>query len=328
MMGDLKPSEQFRLHFQQLKSACDDSPTKLITFFRERPQFTKLAWNVDSAAGTIDKVSNLRKIHPQVSTEFIQDWKDYRHKWRKQIAYVVAMDLNINLGEEWGSPPTFEEFVANRGDPYMRDAADANWEDEFFPDAHDGGEAVNAFLALAADRAMDRRANGLEPEFIANTYLIGIEALEYFQNTIGIHIQSTFNRWNGLPAVFVPKHVSDRHGITANEGLFALHGQAVRAYVAGAPAAATAMCRALLEMVLREHYLRGQVATNESLKEVIDIAAAKYDFLPASKMHKLRVSANKFLHDYRNAKERSGEDEFILGLLKDLKFYIERAPIR
>lgn len=327
-MGDLKPSEQFRLHFQQLKSACDESPTKLITFFRERPQFTKLAWNVDSAAGTIDKVSNFRKIHPQMSTEFIQDWKDYIHDWRKQVAYVVAMDLNINLGEEWGSPPTFEEFAANRGDPYERDAADANWEDEFFPDAHDGGEAVNAFLALAADRAADRRANGLEPEFIANTYLIGVGALEYFQNTIGIDIQHTFNRWNSLPAVFVPKHVSDKHGISANEGLFALHGQAVRAYIAGAPAAATAMCRALLELVLREHYLRGQVSSKEKLAKVIEIAAAQYGFLNAKKMHKLRDDANEVLHDYAKAKKHSGDDAVILGLLKDLKFYIEKAPVR
>jgi hypothetical protein len=96
--------------------------------------------------------------------------------------------------------------------------------------------------------------------------------------------------------------------------------------VAGAPAAAIALCRALLETVLKDHYLRGVDTRGEDMKGLIDIAVARYGFLQASKLHGLRRDANKILHRIEERGPGADDDKIVLGHLKDLKHYIEKAP--
>ena len=52
--------------------------------------------------------------------------------------------------------------------------------------------------------------------------------------------------------------VANRYGASEKGSLLHLLDDAVRAYVSGAPAAAIALCRAALEMVLKRHYGHGQ----------------------------------------------------------------------
>lgn len=325
-MSKLKLSEQFRADFTQLKSACNQSPQTLLTFFREKSDFTELAWAVDSSAGMVEKAGAYQKLHGQVATEFIADWREFISVWRQPVAYVVAFDLRKELEEEWGPMPPFDLWVANHADPYEREAPDADHEDEFIPEAHDGRRAIAAFTQLAGDRAQDRRNNGDEPEFIANTYLVGIEALDYFERVIGIGIGDAFDRWNALPPVFVPRHVSDKHGLTAKAGLYALFNECVRAWVAGAPVASAAMCRALLETVLKQHYLRDH-KKRENLYNLIDIAVERYSFLDGGRMHALREGANAMLHDFAvSGGSMQIDDASMLAIFRDLKHYIEEAP--
>lgn len=326
-MKALKLSEQFRSAFQQLKSACNGSPKGLVTFFRERPALTKLAWALDSAAGRVERVGDYQKIHSQVSAEFISDWRDYQARWRNPVAYLIAADIRDGLDDEWGPMPNYEEFIERRSDPYRREAPDAEVEVEFVPAAHDARSAISDFLQLAADRAHDRRNNGYEPDSIANTYLIGIEALEYFEKVIGIDIGGAFDRWNSLPPVFVPKHVSDQHGLTSKTGLYALFNECVRTWVAGAPAASAAMCRALLELTLKRHYLRDDKTEFVGLKKLINMASARYAFINGEEMHALREGANAMLHDYASsAGTMDVDDANMLKIFRDLKHYIEEAP--
>lgn len=46
MTQKLRLSEQFRIAFEQLKTACDGSPKKLVTFFGDVPEFGRLASKV------------------------------------------------------------------------------------------------------------------------------------------------------------------------------------------------------------------------------------------------------------------------------------------
>lgn len=325
-MGKLKLSEQFRMDFAQLKAACNDSPQTLLTFFRERPAFTKLAWAVDSSSGMVEKAGVYQKMHGQVATEFIADWREFLTKWRQPIAYVISADLHVGMEDHWGPMRSFEEWAADRSDPYVREAPDPIHEDTFFPEAHLGGAAIADFIQLAGDRAHDRKANGDEPEAIANTYLIGIEALEYFEQVIGISISEAFDRWNALPPVFVPRHVSDKYGLTAKAGLYALFNECVRAWVAGAPVASAAMCRALLELMLKQHYLR-DFKKRENLYNLIDMAVERYSFLDGGRMHALREGANAMLHNFAvSGGSMEVDDASMLAIFRDLKHYIEEAP--
>jgi hypothetical protein len=72
----------------------------------------------------------------------------------------------------------------------------------------------------------------------------------------------------------MPAHVSNEHGLTEKGSLNDLLDDAVRAYVFGAPAAAIAMCRAALEMVLKRHYGQGQWDDVRGLDNLIVLASA------------------------------------------------------
>jgi len=166
-----------------------------------------------------------------------------------------------------------------------------------------------------------------ENERIANTFRVGIEAFEFLENTIGFDTISVFERWAKVPPLFIPSHVSNKYGLTEKGSLFELLNDAIRAYIAGAPAASIAMCRAGLEMMLRDHYLRGKATTKDKLAPMIELAALKYDFMSKTKMNNLARDANRIMHDYAGVQKLDAKDETrLLSHLKDLKFYIEKAP--
>jgi len=285
------------------------------------------------SAYVIDYIGALRKVHPQMGGQFVKEWKTYLYKWKKQVEYVVVEPiLSINvLDEEDFKPESYEDFEA-RFKSDTRDDPEPEYESNFDPVKHHGGSAIKQLISLAETEEGTRR-DEVElddwSERYANTWKMGIQAFEYLEGTIGLDIDRVFDRWNQVPSIFVPKHVSDRHGLTEKGSLYELLNDAIRAFVAGAPAASVAMCRAAMEMVLRDHYLRGSSDDNSNLHDVIDLAVARYDFLSAKKLHSLRRDANRILHAYNSAAPLSEEDERkLLSFLKDLKFYIERAPDR
>jgi hypothetical protein len=232
----------------------------------------------------------------------------------------------MNSPDLFGPSPEFDDYAAQQRQRQDRSAPDTLDDENFRPESHDGGQAIEALTKLLLEQAEARRGDEFDDSPIANIYDVGVQALDHFQNVMGIDIQRAFDRWNALPAVFVPKHVSDKHGLTDKDGLFVLFDQAVRAYVAGAPAAAIALCRALLETILRDHYLRGFDTRGEDMKGLIDIAVARYDFLQSTRLHALRLDANKILHRFAERRPNVDDEKTVLGHLKDLKHYIEKAP--
>lgn len=336
-MSELELSEQFRLHFQQLRNACNDSPQSLINFFHEKPEIEAHAKKVKQVADKIDRVSTFRKLHLQVAPEFIKDWQHYLSNWKTHVEYVDMWPLlSINLFDEADfEPPSFEHFKSNRHHLTAHQAPEPTYDETFDPSLHNGGSAILQMVNLVSDQATDRRANAQfeDDDFIANTYFVGVEAIEHLENVIGIDIARVYDRWNRMPAVFVPKHVSDQYGLTEERSLFGLFNQAVRAYVAGAPAAAIALCRSLLETVLKNHYLAAESGNNRrklqraGLGKVIELAVARYDFLDKDQLDEHRENANRILHDYSGENTLSVEDEIdLLKFFRDLKNYIEQAP--
>lgn len=245
-MGQLTLTEAFMMHFQELRNETNDSPQTLVNFFQEKPEFRNLAQTVRRIAEKIDNVGNYRKIHPQISTQFIQDWKKFQYKWKKEIFYLDYIDAceslqSIGLSGEDTKPEAFEDWLL-RDATMDRHAPDPDWEENFDPSQHDGAAAFSAMMEMAAheletNRSMDEDQVNYR---MANTWDIGITAVNYLEKTIGISVKDAFGRWNKIPPVFVPQHVSDRHGITEKGSLYELLNDAIRAYVAGAPAASVA----------------------------------------------------------------------------------------
>ncbi len=126
----------------------------------------------------------------------------------------------------------------------------------------------------------------------------------------------------------MPAHVVNRYGASEKGSLLHLLDDTIRAYVFGAPAAAIAMCRAALEVVLKQHYLPDQ-QNNSDLSDLIILADKRYEFVQAGKIDPIRKKANGILHKYHDVERLSEEDErTILSYLKTLRFLIQRAPKR
>lgn len=331
MVLRIKPSEQFMIQFNALKSATNNNPKTLLNFFREKQSFRDLASELWQTAGSIELLGSMRKIHAQVSPVFLEHWKDYLDTWRMAVEYVYREPiLNLNIFDEVNfAPISFEEFSSSQNGA-SRDEADPNYDESFDPKTHDGGAAIEKMMSLAKERLDYYQSMSnfdTDQEWMANAWNIGIEAFEFIESKIGLNLRSVFDRWSKVPTFFVPKHVSDRHGPTEKGSLYQLLNDAIRAYVAGAPAASVAMCRATLETVLRDNYLKLPYDDKSRLQKVINLAVAKYDFLEFKKLDDLRTQANKILHDYADSASLSIDDEKqLITFFKDLKFYIESAP--
>lgn len=64
MTQKLRLSKPFRIAFEKLKSTCDGSAKKLVTFFGDVPEFGRLAWKVDDVERKVEKAQRSRKIYP------------------------------------------------------------------------------------------------------------------------------------------------------------------------------------------------------------------------------------------------------------------------
>lgn len=129
--------------------------------------------------------------------------------------------------------------------------------------------------------------------------------------------------------MFFPRHVAARGG--ENLSIYESLRQAHEAFIYGAPYAALALMRSIMEVVLREHY----GANGNDLSERISNSRK---LLPKgateASLHRLRKLANAILHlDPGNEaallKLEPAEMEMeILSLLRMLRSLIEGAPQR
>jgi hypothetical protein len=136
-----------------------------------------------------------------------------------------------------------------------------------------------------------------------------------------------------VPFVLFPRHVAAHHGQTEKLSIYENLRQAHDAFVFGAPSAALALMRSIMEVVLRDHY--GANDDDLSLPERI---SKSRKLLPRganeAALHRLRKLANAILHlDPGNEaalpKVETIEFEIeILSLLRVLRALIEGAPQR
>ena len=110
----------------------------------------------------------------------------------------------------------------------------------------------------------------------------------------------------------------------------------MRAYVCGAPAAAIAMCRAVLEMVLKDHYVtdpKDRTWINKSgkqrekgLLELILIAEKRYQSIQPLNLARLKNAGDGILHHYNRREPLSVTDErAIVEYMKTLKTLVEKV---
>jgi hypothetical protein len=257
-----------------------------------------------------------------------------RRLWAKVENEPGAFDDGLSFVEfrqkygplVYGSGLPWEEKQIEAEVPTAEDelhSPDPESENSFDPRSHDGGAALSAGIDYLEDEAITR-----PQERVSNLCRLAVDAYDYLTETIGLDVHDIFRRWRKVPVILMPAHVASRYAASDKGSLSHLLDDAVRAYVLGAPAAAITMCRAALEMVLKQHYGHDQW-NNEKLENLIVLASKRYDFIQYKKIDPIRDKANKILHRYHSAERISEEDDLtIINFLKTLRFLIERAPAR
>jgi hypothetical protein len=159
----------------------------------------------------------------------------------------------------------------------------------------------------------------------------GVEAYDWFTQTAGIDLAKIEERWEKLPRALIPMRRERTAAEGAPEALIALLDDATKAYIFGLPAAAIAMCRAVLERVLKEFYLPEEESRNKygkpmMLGELLPLAEKRYEHIRRLGLKSYVAKANEVMHRYECGRVSEDELEAVRQFLETTKTLIEDAP--
>jgi hypothetical protein len=316
-------------------------PKRLATFYSESSKIRDAAEKLSAHAGELAGLLSDRKRFGRVPVGFEQAWAEYFAQWAPAIAHGVLRDLfegtRIKIGLYDPDRPSFRgSQIHERQEPDPED------DDKFIPQRHDGGSALKLGVdywrsecGAYAERvrsgeyeAYDRRT--------AKQCRIALDAFDYLTHIIGVDIDGIFRRWNEVPFILMPAAVSNKHG-EEKGSLNELLDSAVRAYVCGAPAAAIALCRAILEMIIKSHYVTdpkdrtrvdgsGKVR-DKGLGELIVTAEKRYGFrrtgLRRADLNQLKFAGDAILHP--DGSLSPADEKLVIEYMLTLKTLIQKV---
>ncbi len=322
------PVVQFVTRFHELKARTKGNPRNLAWLCQNDDALASLASELNSLATSIARLAATRseRFFPQSSPEFIVAYREYQSDYadavepvaaKKDKEFLSAFERYFQEDPE-SVRKIFEEMGFDLDAPSDFDALDDDPVSSF---------AEMLFLA-------DSFAESMRDDQIHKA----LGAWRFFVGTIGIDLAAIYQRWKATPVTFVPKHVSDRHGLTEPGSVYETLRQAHRAYVFGCERAAMALCRALMELVLKKHwgieedeaYLKAKQKNDgrdPGLQKIIAIAEARYGAKYKLKKHRLlqqKELADGVLHAKGPSQKVSGDE--ISQFLETVRYLIENAP--
>lgn len=251
----------------QILECCDDRTELVEATARQDLEFRSLCIKFSLIVMKLDQENRNSKdgmIKP-VSDNFIRQWRFYEKHLRAPISNIAFLDLIDAIDTiEDGSPSISER--------------EKDW--RFAEDqANEDVKSIKRTLRYFKD--MD------DDEDISE----GISTIEKLVVSDNIDIQGFLRRSELVPSLLIPHRVSRS---AAGEGfaLYDLWADARRAFLFGAPLAALALVRAILEKMLRKFYK----AKGESLAELITSFSPALNPSEGDELHRIRIIANAILH--------------------------------
>lgn len=339
------PSENvfgnFLMLYAELRKKTNNDPRKIPLFVSQSSALHELVKKLARVTEYLEKTlaNTNRKYLTQVPESFSRAFQDYNERYLDPVMRISSksflLELFLSLGETREEAERLVAYYLDLGVeiPFRKPLRAPDFdqqEDEFDPTVHDVALAfeeirslANTWLETYAD------AEQLGDWLMGDRLRVGLGAWEYLEKTIGVDVYGISRRWEMAPMVFVPKHVSDKHGLTEKGSLFDLLSDAVRAFVFGAPTASIAMCRAIWELVLKKHYGLDIETDSPSLaKDIVPLAEVRYSWVKDLKLKGKIRRANQILHDFGGAQKITENDEkIIVEFLTAAKTLIERAPL-
>jgi hypothetical protein len=306
--------QNFLVLFSRLRRETNNSPANLTWLPTEKSDLTSLCYDLDSCYKEILSLLSTKKTKDTIAPNLFSDkWDEYVKNWAVNVSEAAvpeearrliefqtlleeqAIKLEITLEEYCKG--TLEGLEEERPwgsfDPLIDDAAAImsdipGWIEHF----------------VMNDDYMD----------IFDDKMIG--AWNFFKDTIGIDHSAIYACWRSAPELFIPDSALNRD-ITP---IVDLYNEAVRAYIFGLTVSSVAMCRALLDHVLRKHYrIKGK-----DLERVIFFAEKSHNHLKKLNLQDKRLLGNAVLHKYE--KRAKSLDKAALDFLLTLRHVVTHIP--
>ncbi len=328
-MADPSESQEvreFMVAFKKLRVMIDDSPELLESESADDESLRRQCVLVSRNAG---RLSNAERSQPELfsartSPDFVRSWRDYEARYmlpldRIFFEHVFASDDDPGVEVSRQDLKTIQRAV-DRGEP----PAIAHWEIAARNAAFDDHAA-----RVAIEYARLNSAGLSESTEDAERYKIdvrmGAEALQELLDDAGFDLEGALRRRALIPFILIPRHVSDRHGNDERLSLFTILQQANDAFVYGAPLAALALMRTILEIVLKNHYK----APGENLLEMLKNVQGLPSDAPPSRLHRIRRLANIILHFDKKEEQQLAHmhmERELVSLQLALRALIEASP--
>jgi hypothetical protein len=272
----------FIVHFVKLRDACSDDPTNVDDVAGWEKPGHQLAQDLSFAAAALER---FEEEHPRAFEAHIDDKqillrRDYDKRWARPV-HDCAWHFLAHLVDDVSS----EEDKERTRDP-----------DKLKTELHyavEGGEHQINDLTWALDSANLRWGDedSEDGERVRNA----LEAFDYLDSKVGFALGAAIGKRRTLPFILIPASLSRLYGAAA--GSLENHlEQAQRAWFAGAPWAALALQRAILESLLGIRYPQHRGEKLHALLDALDHDGS-IDFPPKAKLKMIRIFGNRVLHD-------------------------------
>jgi hypothetical protein len=307
--------QNFLVLFSRLQRETNNSPANLTWLPTEKSDLTSLCYDLDSCYKEILSFLSTKKTKDTIApNRFSVKWDEFVENWAARVSEAAAPEEARRLIEfqtlleeqaiKLGI--TLEELCAGVSEGLEEERTTWGSFDPLIDDAAAIMSDIPGWIEhfVINDDYMD----------IFDDKMIG--AWNFFKDTIGIDYSAIYARWRNAPELFIPLQALNRD-ITP---IVDLYNEAVRTYIFGLTVSSVAMCRAVLEHVLKKHYrIKG-----EDLERIIFLAEKRHNHLKGLNLKAKKNDANAVLHRYEERAKNL--DKAALDFLIALRHVVTHIP--
>lgn len=310
----------FLSKFKKLKNEINNSPKNLSWLSKESEDLQDLCYELKRNYNAITRFLSKKGFkHTFITGAFENEYKEYERNYQ-ELVYKAAEPA------EERSKIFLEESLRKLKENSEKDGKTKKdyWENlnkilsefiegPFDPIKDDPSALIEGILNDA--NLLDISMSDVDEEW-AERYEKAWDAWRFFTETLSLDFSGINKRWLSAPELFIMPHVAQ----TDNAPIVELYSEAVKSYAFGCKIASVAMCRALMEHILKTNY---KIA-GDSLENIIALAEKRFPQLKKLSMQRKRKLANNMIHNYGDGEDI--EDRAVIEYLRTIKYLVKNAP--
>ncbi|MGO9619978.1 MAG: hypothetical protein ACLPT6_01055 [Desulfobaccales bacterium] len=311
----------FLSKFERLKRQINNSPKTLSWLAKESEDLQDLCYGLKCNYDAIAKFLSKKGFkHTFITVAFENQYKEYAGNYQALVSKAaepaekrsrkLLEDSLRKLEENWEKDGKTKEDYRNFLNNFLSEYS----ESPFDPTKDEPSALIEGILDDA--NLLDVTMSDIDEEW-TERYKKAWGAWKFFTETLGLDFSGINKRWLSAPELFVLPHIAQ----TDNSPIVELYSEAVKAYASGCKIASVAMCRALMEYILKNHYINVQ---EEKLGKIIAIAEARFPGLKKLRMREKKKISDDILHNYESG--RNIEDRAVISYLLTLKMLVLDVP--